>query len=139
MASLSADLGVSDQTIYDWLRQDAVDRCPEPGTTLTEQAELRAARRRVAELETGLAVTKRANELLTAQVMSPRTVLPVPGTMVQVWAVRVCGSASGLPPKLGAQDDRLESMACPGCGVCGRGVGRYGRSRAGGGATRGFL
>ena len=66
MASLSADLGVSDQTIYDWLRQDAVDRCPEPGTTLTEQAELRAARRRVAELETGLAVTKRADELLTA-------------------------------------------------------------------------
>ena len=47
--------------MYNWLRQDAVDRCPEPGTTLTEQTELRAA-----EMETGLAVTKRADELLTA-------------------------------------------------------------------------
>ena len=40
--------------------------------TSVEQAELRAARRRIAELETELAVTKRANELLKAQVVSPK-------------------------------------------------------------------
>ena len=64
MASLSADLGVSDQTIYNWRRQDAVDRGLKPGATSAEQGELWAARRRIAELETELAVTRRANELL---------------------------------------------------------------------------
>ena len=34
--------------------------------------ELRAARRRIKELETELVVTRRANELLKAQVMSPK-------------------------------------------------------------------
>ena len=70
MASLSADLGVSDQTIYNWRRQDAVDRSLEPGLTSSEKEELRAARRRIAELETELAVTRRANELLKAQVVT---------------------------------------------------------------------
>ena len=71
VASLSADLGVSDQTIYNWRRQEAVDRGLEPGLTSGEKEELRAARRRIAELETDLAVTRRANELLKAQVVSP--------------------------------------------------------------------
>ncbi|MDE0440023.1 MAG: transposase [bacterium] len=70
VASLSADLGVSDQTIYNWRRQDAVDRGLEPGLTSLEKEELRSARRRIAELETELAVTRRANELLKAQVVS---------------------------------------------------------------------
>ncbi|MYC85895.1 MAG: transposase [Acidimicrobiia bacterium] len=72
VASLSADLGVSDQTIYNWRRQDAVDRGVEAGLTSSEKEELRAAQRRIAELETELAVTKRANELLKAQVVSPK-------------------------------------------------------------------
>ena len=72
VASLSADLGVSDQTIYNWRRQDAGDRGLEPGLTSSETEELRAARRRIVELETELAVTRRANELLKAQVVSPK-------------------------------------------------------------------
>ena len=36
VASLSADLGVSDQTIYNWRRQHAVDRGLEPGLTSAE-------------------------------------------------------------------------------------------------------
>jgi len=70
VASLSADLGVSDQTIYNWRRQDAIDRGLEPSLMSSETEELRAARRRVAELETELAVTRRANELLKAQVVT---------------------------------------------------------------------
>ena len=70
MASLSADLGVSDQTIYNCRRQDAVDRGVESGLTSGEKEELRTARRRTAELETELAVTKQANELLKAQVVT---------------------------------------------------------------------
>ena len=40
VASLSADLGVSDQTIYNWRRQDRIDRGLQPGATSEEQAEL---------------------------------------------------------------------------------------------------
>ena len=58
VASLSADLGVSDQTIYNWRRQDAVDRGVEPGLSSSEKEELRSARRRIAELATELAVDR---------------------------------------------------------------------------------
>lgn len=72
VASVAEDLGVSDQTIYNWRRQDAIDRGLVAGLTSTEQAELKAARRRIIELENELAVTRRANELLKAQVVSPK-------------------------------------------------------------------
>jgi len=72
VGSLSKDLGVSDQTIYNWRRQDLIDRGLEPGATSAEQTELRAARRRIRELETELAVTKRAIELLKGKVVSPK-------------------------------------------------------------------
>ena len=69
VASLSKDLGVSHQTIYNWRRQDLIDRGFELGSTSEEQTELRAARRRIRELETDLAVTKRAIELLEGKVV----------------------------------------------------------------------
>jgi len=72
VAAVAEDLGVSAQTIYTWRRQDAIDRGEAPGLTSLEQAELAAARRRIVELETELAVTRRANELLKAQVVSPK-------------------------------------------------------------------
>ena len=72
VASLSKDLGVSDQTIYNWRRQDLIDRGVEPGSTSVEKAELRAARRQIRELETELALTKRAIELLKGKVVSPK-------------------------------------------------------------------
>ena len=72
VASLSKDLGVSDQKIYNWRPQDLIDRGVEPGSTSAEQAELWAARRRIGELETELAVTKRAVELLKGKVVSPK-------------------------------------------------------------------
>lgn len=72
VASLAADLGVSAQTIYNWRKQDAIDRGLAPGLSSTELVELKAARRRIAELEAELAVTRRANELLKAKVVSPK-------------------------------------------------------------------
>ncbi len=72
VASVAADLGVSDQTIYNWRKQELVDTGQAPGLSSSEQAELRAARRRITELETELAVTRRANQLLKAQVVSPK-------------------------------------------------------------------
>src|SRR5262245_24289533 len=60
-------LGVSDQTIYNWRNQDEIDCGLRVGISTSESVELAAARKRIGELETELAVTKRANELLKAQ------------------------------------------------------------------------
>lgn len=64
VADVAQDLEISDQTIYAWRRQDPVDKGLEPGQTSAEKAELTAARKRIAELETELAIHRRASELL---------------------------------------------------------------------------
>ncbi|PRX42511.1 transposase [Nonomuraea fuscirosea] len=61
---LAHDLDISTQTIYIWRRQDRIDRGLEPGLTSGEKAELVAAKRRIAELETELQATRRAIELI---------------------------------------------------------------------------
>jgi len=63
---------VSGQTIYNWRRQEMINAGQAPGLTTDEAAELVAARRRIGELEAELAVTRRANELLKAKVVSPK-------------------------------------------------------------------
>lgn len=72
VASVAGDLGVSDQTIQKWRNQEPIDTSRESGLSSAERAEMRAARRRIAELETELAVTRRANELLKEQLVSPK-------------------------------------------------------------------
>jgi transposase len=54
IAEVAKALGISDQSIYTWRRQDRIDRGLEPGLTSTEKSELGAAKRRIAELETEL-------------------------------------------------------------------------------------
>ncbi len=72
VTQVAEDLGVTAQTIYNWRNQELIDTGVEPGLSSVQLTELRAARRRIKELETELAVTRRANELLKAQVMSPK-------------------------------------------------------------------
>ncbi|XVS67813.1 transposase [Actinosynnema sp. CA-299493] len=64
VAQVAADLDISDQTIYAWHRQELIDSGQMPGTTSADNAELVAARRRIAELEAEVAVHRRAAELL---------------------------------------------------------------------------
>jgi len=64
IAEVAQALGISDQSIYTWRHQERIDRDLEPGLTSGEKAELAAAKRRIVELETELAVTRRAAELL---------------------------------------------------------------------------
>lgn len=45
VADVAADLGISDQTIYNWRRQDRIDRGLEPGLSSGERAELAAAKK----------------------------------------------------------------------------------------------
>jgi transposase-like protein len=61
-------LEVSDQSIYSWRRQELIDQGEMPGLSSAEREELRAARRRIRELETELAVHRRAAELLKEEV-----------------------------------------------------------------------
>lgn len=67
VVEIAAQLGVSDQTIYNWRKQDRIDHGLAAGVATAESAELTAARKRIRELETELALTRRANELLKAQ------------------------------------------------------------------------
>lgn len=67
VAEIAALLGVTGQTIYNWRNQDEIDRGLRAGMSTSESVELTAAKKRIRELETELAVTKRANELLKGQ------------------------------------------------------------------------
>jgi transposase-like protein len=67
IAEVAEALGISAQSIYTWRRQDRIDKGLLPGLSSQEQDELVAARLRIAQLETELAVTRCAVELLKAQ------------------------------------------------------------------------
>ena len=67
VASIAHDLDVSEQTIYNWRRQDRIDRGAQVGLTTAERGELSAAKKRIAELETELKVARRAVDVLKEQ------------------------------------------------------------------------
>ena len=71
IADVAHDLEISEQTIYTWRRQDRIDRGLVPGLTSAEKAELTAAKKRIADLEAELAVSRRAVKLLKEEV-SPK-------------------------------------------------------------------
>lgn len=62
VAEIAEQLGVTGQTTYNWRNQVLIDRGLRPGIATSESIELR-----IAELETELAVTNRADELLKEQ------------------------------------------------------------------------
>lgn len=64
VGDVARDLGISDQTVYTWRRQDRIDQGLEVGLTSAERAELLQARRRIRELEAELVVHRQAAELL---------------------------------------------------------------------------
>ena len=68
VSEVASELEVSSQAIYDWRRQAEIGAGLRPGVRSTENAALVAARRRIAELEAELAVTRRVNELLRSAV-----------------------------------------------------------------------
>jgi transposase-like protein len=61
VTDLARDLGVSDQTIYTWRRQEEIDRGLVPGLTSAERAELETAKRRIRELEAELEIHRRVS------------------------------------------------------------------------------
>lgn len=64
VAQIAKDLGLSDQTIYTWRKQELIHTGQVPGVTRAEQTEITAAKARIRELETEVAILKRTRELL---------------------------------------------------------------------------
>lgn len=64
-------------TIYNWLKQDRVDRGEEEGKTTEQQLELAAARKRISQLETELAVSRKINEVFLKEGVTPKRLFPV--------------------------------------------------------------
>lgn len=58
------ELGISAGCLHSWLKQDRIDRGEIPGRTTAESAELRAARKRIRELETELVIIRQAAKFL---------------------------------------------------------------------------
>ena len=71
VVDVARDLGISAESTYTWRRQDRIDKGLQPGLSSLEKAELTAAKRRIAELETELAIHRRASELL-GKVVPPK-------------------------------------------------------------------
>jgi len=69
---LSVTFGMTDATIYNWLKQERIDRGEAEGATTGQQLELAAAKRRIRELETELAVSRKINEVFLKEGISPK-------------------------------------------------------------------
>jgi transposase-like protein len=69
---LSVTFGMTETTIYNWLKQDRVDRGEEAGQSTDQQLELAAAKRRIKQLETELAVARKINEVFLKEGISPK-------------------------------------------------------------------
>ena len=79
---VAAELGLAEATVYRWKAQDLIDRGVKPGTSTSERGELAAARQRIKELETELALVNQAAKLFEegcAQKPSTRSSLSWPG------------------------------------------------------------
>jgi transposase len=72
VAQLAETFGVSEATIYNWLEQDRIDRGERPGLSTEGQMELAAAKRRIRQLETELAVSRKVNEVFLEQDLPPK-------------------------------------------------------------------
>lgn len=69
---LARTFQMSDATIHNWLKQDRIDRGEAEGARTSQQLELAAARRRIRQLETELAVARKVNEVFLAEGVSPK-------------------------------------------------------------------
>jgi transposase-like protein len=86
---VAAELGLADAPVYRWKAQDLIDRGVKPGTSSSERGELAAARRRIQELETELALVKQAAKLFEEGVR-PKATYPV---IARAGRARLCGQA----------------------------------------------
>jgi transposase-like protein len=69
---LAATFVISEATIYTWRKQDRIDRGELDGLSTDQAIELAAAKRRIRQLETELAVSRKVNEVFLEQHLPPK-------------------------------------------------------------------
>lgn len=69
---LAATFAISEASIYNWLKQDSIDRGERDGLSTDQAIELAAAKRRIRQLETELAVARKVNEVFLNQGLPPK-------------------------------------------------------------------
>jgi len=74
---LAETFGVSQATVYNWIKQDKIDHGEIDGLSTDQQVDLAAARRRIRRLETELAVARKVNEVFLREGVSPKRLFPV--------------------------------------------------------------
>jgi transposase-like protein len=68
--------------VFRWIRQDQIDRGELESTSTDESSQLRAARRRIVELEAELATVKRASETFAeGRVVRPKDLFAIVETL----------------------------------------------------------
>ena len=72
VTQLAETFGMTEATIYNWLKQERIDRGEAPGLSTEGQMELAAARRRIRQLETELAVSRKVNEVFLDSELAPK-------------------------------------------------------------------
>jgi len=69
---LAATFGMSEATIYNWTRQEQIDRGELAGLSTNQAIELAAAKRKIRQLETELAVARKVNEIFLDRDLAPK-------------------------------------------------------------------
>jgi len=72
VAQLAETFGMSEACIYGWLKPKRIDRGEAPGLSTEGQMELAAAKRRIRQLETELAFSRKVNEVFLEQDLPPK-------------------------------------------------------------------
>ena len=72
VAQLAETFGMSEATIYNWINQEKIDRGEVAGQSTEQALELAAAKRRIRQLETELAVSRKVNEVFLDQNLAPK-------------------------------------------------------------------
>lgn len=72
VAQLAETFGMTGATIYNWLKQERIDRGEAEGQSTEQAMELAAAKRRIRQLETELAVSRKVNEVFLDQDLAPK-------------------------------------------------------------------
>jgi len=72
VTQLVATFGICQATIYNWLKQEKIDRGEADGRSTDQAIELAAAKRRIRQLETELAVSRKVNEVFLNQDLAPK-------------------------------------------------------------------
>jgi transposase-like protein len=72
VSQLAETFGMTQASIYSWLKQERIDRGEAPGLSTEGQMELAAAKRRIRQLESELAVSREVNEVFLEQNLPPK-------------------------------------------------------------------